>query len=191
MDRVHEPRLHPETIMQHLHHDSDTVSGTRSIRDNHMPLRIVETIIHPHHHREIRIPRRSRDQHLPGPRLQVLRGPRPVPEPPRSLDDQPDPQIPPGKPPGIRLIQHPELPPTHHDAVPLNLHRERQSAMDTVILQEMSHRLGIPPIHRDEIEIETQLQGCPVRQPPRPAEPVYTHTDSHGESTANVLPGLD
>jgi hypothetical protein len=63
--------------------------------------------------------------------------------------------------------------------------------MDTVVPQEMSHRLGIPPVHRDEIEIEAQLQGSPVSQPPRPAEPVYTYANTHGESTANFLPGLD
>ena len=136
-------------------------------------LGVVGVVVDAEHDRDVGIGRGSRDDHLLGPRVEMLLRALAVGEEAGGLDHELDLELAPRQSSRVALREHLQFRPAClDDAVP-NLDVLAQLPKDGVVFQKVGHSLGVPEIvDRNELEVPAPLQMRAKEVPPDPPKPV-------------------
>jgi hypothetical protein len=149
------------------------VGRAGGVRDDPVRLRVVVVVVDAEHDRHVGIGRRSGDDHLRGARFEMPRGALAVGEEPCRLDHDVDAQIAPGQVLGIAFGEEEEIVTSDGDLAVPDLDVLGQAAQHRVVLEQVSHRLGVPEVVRsDDFEVPAPLQVSPKEVAPNTPEPV-------------------
>jgi hypothetical protein len=182
VDRRHDAVADPERVVEHLGDRRQAVRRARRHRDDVVLVGVVRGLeVHAGDDRDVRVLAGRGDDHLAGPRLEVLGGAGAVTELTGRLDDDVDVQLAPRQLGRVGLREDRDDVAVDPDPVLERLDGAREAAVHGVAAQQQGHvRRRDDVVDRHPLDVGALLAGGAEHRSADPAEAVDRNSHGHG-----------
>src|SRR5690606_20873642 len=180
VDRGHETALDAELLVEDLRERREAVRGARGVRDDVVLRGVVVGVVHAHDERAVLVLARRGDDDLLGTVVEVRRGLRRVGEEAGRLDHDVGTELAPRKVRRVTLGKRADALAVDRDRLVVVGDLTLERAEHRVVLQQVRERLVVGQVvHRDDLDVRTQLQDRTKVVPADAAEAVDSDADGH------------